>query len=226
MPDTKKLFDKISRYYDLLNTVFSLGIDKRWRRQLVSRVDQGSDVLDVATGTAEVIAEGFKGKYFSKGVGVDPSAKMLNIGSGKLKAKCINKPFLLVKGTAEDLPFKDSSFDAATAAFGIRNTVRYQQSLKEMFRVIKPGGKAAILEFSIPTYPFIRQLYLFYFKHVIPIVGSIFRSKKEYEYLSESTIGFPQRAEFIEVMKDSGFVDCRYEELTLGIAIIYVGFKE
>ncbi len=226
MPDTKSLFDKISRYYDLLNTVFSLGIDKRWRKKLVRRVDKGSTVLDVATGTAEVISEGFKNEMFSESVGLDPSMKMLEIGSGKLNAGQKDKPFLLIQGTAESLPFSGNSFDAVTIAFGIRNTIHYRTSLKEMFRVIKPGGKVAILEFSIPTYPVVRQVYLFYFRYVIPFVGSMFRSRKEYEYLSESTVGFPQRTKFLDVMTGSGFADCRYEELTLGIAIIYVGVKK
>jgi len=226
MPDTKNLFDKISKYYDLLNTLFSLGIDKRWRKELVCRVDKGSTVLDVATGTAEVISEGFKNEVFSESVGLDPSMKMLRIGFGKLNARQTNNPFLLIQGTADSLPFGDDSFDAATIAFGIRNTIHYQRSLKEMLRVIKPGGKAVILEFSIPTYPLIRQIYLFYFKRIIPFVGSMFSSKKEYKYLSESTVGFPQRTKFLDIMTDSGFVNCKYEELTLGIAIIYVGIKK
>ncbi len=226
MPDTKSLFDKISRYYDLLNTVLSLGIDKRWRKKLVRRVDKGSTVLDVATGTAEVISEGFKNEVFSESVGLDPSMKMLEIGFGKLNAGRKDNPFLLIQGTAENLPFGDNSFDAVTIAFGIRNTIHYRTSLKEMFRVIRPGGKVAILEFSIPTYPVVRQVYLFYFRYVIPFVGSMFSSRKEYEYLSESTLGFPQRTKFLDVMTGSGFADCRYEELTLGIAIIYVGVKK
>ena len=225
MPETKDLFNKISKYYDILNTVFSAGIDRKWRIKLVNQVTKGSDVLDVATGTAEVISEGFRNDIFSKSIGLDPSKEMLKIGNKKLYSKYTENSFLLVEGTAENLPFDDNSFDATTIAFGIRNTLDYNKSLKEMFRVIKPGGKIAVLEFAIPTYPFIRQLYLLYFKHLMPLIGSLFSSKKEYKYLSESTLKFPQRLRFLDVMRDSGFVNCDYEEQTLGIAIIYIGFK-
>ncbi|MGI9553597.1 MAG: ubiquinone/menaquinone biosynthesis methyltransferase [Thermodesulfobacteriota bacterium] len=225
MPDTKDLFNKISRYYDLLNTVFSVGIDKRWRVKLVSQVAEGSTVLDVATGTAEVISEGIKNKIFKNSIGLDPSIEMLKIGNKKLNTNYSENSFLLVEGTAENLPFENNSFDATTIAFGIRNTINYHRSLEEMYRVIKPGGRIAILEFAIPTYPIVRHLYLLYFKHLMPLVGSIFGSKKEYKYLSESTLKFPQRLTFLDVLKDSGFVNCEYEELSLGIAIIYTGLK-
>ena len=226
MPDTKDLFNKISKYYDFLNTVFSIGIDRKWRIKLVNQIAVGSSVLDVATGTAEVISEGFKNNIFSKSIGLDPSIEMLKIGNNKLNTKFLGNSFLLIKGTAEDLPFGDSSFDAATIAFGIRNTLDYEKSLQEMFRVIKPGGKIAILEFAIPTYPFVRQLYLFYFKNLIPLVGSVLGSKEEYKYLSESTFNFPQRLKFLDVMRHSGFINCEYKELTLGITIIYTGLKK
>ncbi|MGI9534841.1 MAG: ubiquinone/menaquinone biosynthesis methyltransferase [Thermodesulfobacteriota bacterium] len=225
MPDTKDLFNKISKYYDLLNTIFSVGIDKKWRIKLVSQVAAGSTVLDVATGTAEVISEGIKKDIFTKSIGLDPSIEMLKIGNKKLNTNFYKSSFLLIEGTAENLPFDNNSFDATTIAFGIRNTINYHRSLQEMFRVIKPGGKIAILEFAIPTYPFIRQLYLLYFKYLMPHVGSIFGSKKEYKYLSESTLKFPQRLKFLDVLRDSGFVNCEFEELSLGIAIIYTGLK-
>ena len=225
MPETKDLFNKISRYYDILNTVFSAGVDRKWRIKLVTQVTKGSDVLDVATGTAEVISEGFRNNIFSKSIGIDPSKEMLKIGNKKLHSKYTENSFLLIEGTAEKLPFEDNSFDATTIAFGIRNTKDYNRSLKEMFRVIKPGGKIAVLEFAIPTYPIIKQLYLLHFKYLMPLVGSLFSSKKEYKYLSESTLKFPQRLRFLDVMRDSGFVNCDYEEQTLGIAIIYIGFK-
>ena len=225
MPETKDLFNKISKYYDILNTVFSAGVDRKWRIKLVNQVTKGSDVLDVATGTAEVISEGFRNNIFSKSIGIDPSKEMLKIGNKKLHSKYTENSFLLIEGTAEKLPFEDNSFDATTIAFGIRNTKDYNRSLKEMFRVIKPGGKIAVLEFAIPTYPIIKQLYLLHFKYLMPLVGSLFSSKKEYKYLSESTLKFPQRLRFLDVMRDSGFVNCDYEEQTLGIAIIYIGFK-
>lgn len=225
MPDTKALFDKISNNYDLLNTIFSAGIDKLWRKKLVSKIESNSFVLDVATGTAEVVVEGFKRKSFAKGFGLDPSIEMLKIGVSKLKNKSLDKSSILFQGTAESLPFKDSVFDGITIAFGIRNTIDYRSSLKEMQRVLRNDGTLAILEFAIPKKSFLTSLYLFYFKYVMPLVGSLFGSRKEYKYLSDSTTEFPQRDEFKVIMNECGFRECRYEELSFGIAVIYTGIK-
>ena len=225
MPDTKALFDKISKHYDLLNSLFSAGIDKRWRKKLVSIFQTNSFILDVATGTAEVLIEGFNHTKISSGIGIDPSMEMLKIGKDKLDRKGKSDVSSLFQSAAENLPFKDNLFDGVTIAFGIRNTIDYERSLKEMQRVLKKDGTIAILEFAIPKISIFTALYLFYFKYIMPFIGSLFGSRKEYKYLSDSTTEFPQRDVFKDIMEKCGFRDCKYEELSFGIAVIYTGFK-
>lgn len=225
MPDTKALFDKISSHYDLLNSLFSAGIDKIWRKKLVRIFDDNSIILDVATGTAEVLIEGFKLSKIDTGFGVDPSIEMLKIGKDKLDKKSLSKRSSLIQSAGEDLPFKDNLFDGITIAFGIRNTIDHSRSLKEMHRVLKKDGKVAILEFAIPRISIFTSLYLFYFKYIMPFIGSLFGSRKEYKYLSDSTSQFPQREVFINIMSECGFKNCEFSELSFGIAVIYTGIK-
>jgi len=225
MPDTKALFDKISNHYDLLNSVFSVGIDKIWRKKLVKKIKPGSFVLDVATGTGEVLIEGFKLASVNTGFGIDPSIEMLKIGKDKLNKKSLDSSSSMFQGAAENLPFKDDTFEGITIAFGIRNTIDYSGSLKEMHRVLKTGGTVAILEFAIPKISIFTSIYLMYFKYLMPFIGSLFGSRKEYRYLSDSTTQFPQRDTFKNIMGDCGFRECRYEELSFGIAVIYTGIK-
>ena len=161
MPDTKALFDKISNNYDLLNSLFSAGIDKIWRKNLVNNFDNNSFILDVATGTAEVLVEGFSLSKINTGLGIDPSIEMLKIGKAKLNKKGLRNKSSLFKSEAENLPFKNNTFDGITIAFGIRNTKDYNSSLLEMQRVLKKGGKLAILEFAIPRISVFSTFYLF-----------------------------------------------------------------
>ena len=225
MPDTKDLFDRISNHYDLLNSLFSAGIDKIWRKKLVSVFDNNSFILDVATGTAEVLLEGFNLSRINTGLGVDPSIEMLKIGKDKINKKGLSQNTNLFKSEAENLPFKDNIFDGITIAFGIRNTKDYNSSLLEMHRVLKMGGKLAILEFAIPRISIFTSIYLFYFKYIMPFIGSLFGSRKEYKYLSDSTSGFPQREVFQNIMTECGFNECKFKELSFGIAVIYTGIK-
>lgn len=225
MPDTKDLFNNISNNYDLLNTLFSAGIDKRWRKILVKNIDRDSFILDVATGTAEVLIEGFNLSRFNTGFGIDPSIEMLKIGKDKLQKKELANISSLFQSAAENIPFKSNTFDGVTIAFGIRNTINYNQSLKEIHRVLKKHGKLAILEFAIPKLTVFSSIYLLYFKYVMPFIGSLFGSRKEYKYLSDSTTEFPQREVFKEIMENSGFNECKFTELSFGIAVIYTGIK-
>ena len=225
MPDTKDLFDKISNNYDLLNSLFSVGIDKLWRKKLVSVFNNNSFILDVATGTAEVLIEGFSLTKIEKGIGIDPSIEMLKIGKNKLNTKGLLQNSSLYKSEAENLPFKDNIFDGITIAFGIRNTKDHNRSLREMYRVLRKGGTIAILEFAIPRISVFTSLYLFYFKNIMPFIGSLFGSRKEYKYLSDSTTDFPQREIFQNIMNECGFKECKFNELSFGIAVIYTGTK-
>ena len=181
-------------------------------------------MLDIATGTGEVAIETVK-KLKATVIGIDPSAQMLGLGKIKCESLKLSDRIFLVQGFAEDLPFLGNSFDAITIAFGIRNTVNPLKSLKEMNRVLKPGGKAAILEFTIPKNVIFAPIYLFYFRKFLPFIGSFFGSKKEYKYLSDSTSNFPQREKFLELMKEARFISLHSVELMIGTVIIYTGEK-
>lgn len=223
MPETTSLFNKIAKHYDSLNTFFSFGMDKVWRKKLVEEIKGSNLILDIATGTGEVAIEAVKKLESSQVIGIDPSGQMLRFA----KKKCESiKEITMVQGYAEDLPFRKDEFDAITIAFGIRNTINPLQSLKEMNRVLKPGGKVAILEFTIPKNRIFTPVYLFYFKKFLPFIGSFFGSQKEYKYLSDSTSQFPQREKFLEIMKDAQFTPQESIELMIGTVIIYRGTKK
>ena len=176
MPETTSLFDKIAKHYDSLNTFFSFGMDKLWRKKLAEQIRGSQFVLDIATGTGEVAIETV-GKLDASVIGIDPSAQMLGIAKTKCGTLKYRDKIALVQGFAEDLPFRNGSFDAITIAFGIRNTVDPLRSLNEMNRVLKPGGKVAILEFTIPKNVIFAPVYLFYFKKFLPFIGSFFGSR-------------------------------------------------
>jgi demethylmenaquinone methyltransferase/2-methoxy-6-polyprenyl-1,4-benzoquinol methylase len=199
-------------------------MDKLWRKKLADQITGSSLVLDIATGTGEVAIETVK-KLNACVIGIDPSAQMLGLGKIKCESLNLRARISLVQGFAEDLPFRSNSFDAITIAFGIRNTVDPLKSLHEMFRVLKPGGKVAILEFTIPKNVIFAPLYLFYFRKFLPFIGSFFGSQKEYKYLSDSTSNFPQRERFLELMKEASFASLNSIELMIGTVIIYTGEK-
>ena len=225
MPETTSLFNKIAKHYDSLNTFFSFGMDKIWRKQLAEQIRGSHLILDIATGTGEVAIETIKKLEDSKVIGIDPSAQMLELANQKSKSTQYSNKIMLVQGFAEYLPFGNGAFDAITIAFGIRNTVNPLQALTEMKRVLKPGGKVAILEFTTPKNKIFAPIYLFYFKKFLPFVGSIFGNKKEYKYLSDSTSEFPQREKFIEIMKEAGLNHQKSIEIMIGTVIIYTGTK-
>ena len=226
MPDTVTLFNRVAKHYDSLNTFFSLGMDRRWRKRLAEEIKGSLSVLDVATGTGEVAIETVRKLPDCKVVGIDPSAEMLGLAKLKIESGGESARIALAQCEAENLPFKDNVFDAVTIAFGIRNTVDPQKSLSEMKRVLKKGGKAGIMEFAIPGNKLFAPLYLFYFKNILPIVGSIFGTGKEYKYLSSSTETFPQRESFTNLMKDAGLQPRKSIELMMGIVVIYIGLKK
>lgn len=225
MPDTVNLFDKVARRYDSLNTFFSMGMDRLWRRRLAKSISGSKIVLDIATGTGEVAIETVDVLPKARVFGVDPSSEMLLVARRKIVSRGLSERISLARSRAEELPFKDGSFDAVTIAFGIRNTVDPALSLSEMRRVLRPGGKAAVLEFAIPRQKLFAPLYLFYFKNILPLVGSLFGTKSEYKYLSDSTSAFPQREKFLDLMKESGLTPEKSIEMMLGIVILYTGVK-
>lgn len=231
--DSKKvqvedMFDKIAPKYDLLNHTLSLNIDKIWRHKVVRIIGKArpTNVLDVATGTCDLaIATARKIKPQSI-QGIDLSEEMLNVGRQKVERSGLSEIIRLQKADAENIPFRDNSFDAITVAFGVRNFENIEAGLSEMLRVLKPGGTCAILEFIMPdTFP-VKQVYNFYFKKILPSIGRfISKHQSAYTYLPESVDAMPQRTDFTDIMQHCGYKSTRYKVLSLGIAAIYVGVK-
>ncbi len=224
----EQMFDNIAPKYDFLNRFLSLGIDIYWRKKAVNRLkdQQIKQVLDIATGTADVALEIYKQIKPDHITGVDISDKMLEIGREKILGKTLQKYITLENGDSENLRFEDNTFDAITVAFGVRNFENLSKGLAEMYRVLKPGGKLIILEFSKPkVFPF-KQLFNFYFKNILPIIGK-WNSKdpKAYQYLFESVQAFPEGEKFIHILSSVGFKSNQNIPLTLGVCSIYQSEK-
>lgn len=219
------MFDAIAPRYDLLNRILSMGIDRAWRRRTVALVAEVKprQILDVATGTGDLALEAL-GTGTELVIGVDIAEKMLEVGREKVRKLGLGDRVRLQYGDAARLPFEDGQFDAALVAFGVRNFEKLQTGLEEIRRVLKPGGRFVVLEFSRPRAFPIRQLYSFYSRHVLPRVGSALSGDDgAYRYLPASIAVFPEGAEFLTVMREAGFREVRDERLTFGIASIYVG---
>jgi demethylmenaquinone methyltransferase / 2-methoxy-6-polyprenyl-1,4-benzoquinol methylase len=224
-----KMFDNIAPYYDFLNRFLSLGIDTLWRKKAIDQLAtlQPRTVLDVATGTADVAIEMTKRlKSVEKIVGFDLSKEMLEIGKTKIQARNLEKIIELKQGDSENLPFADASFDAITVAFGVRNFENLEKGIAEMQRVLKPGGKLVVLEFSRPTiFPF-KQLFNCYFKYVLPQIGRLTsKDPRAYTYLYESVQAFPDGNNFLSILSKNGFNSNEWKPLSLGICSIYCGTK-
>ncbi len=222
------MFNSIAPYYDLLNRVLSLGIDRIWRRKAIARLreDQPQLILDVATGTADVALEIAKQLSPQKIIGIDISVDMLSIGRKKIAKKELHPLIELQEGDSENLPFEDNTFDAVTVAFGVRNFENLDRGLREIRRVLKADGQLVVLEFSRPTlFPF-KQLFNFYFKNILPFIGRMTsKDPKAYRYLYESVQAFPDGTDFIEVLSKNDFKSRSWTPLTLGICSIYSARK-
>ena len=222
-----RMFDNISKRYDLLNHLLSLGIDIYWRKQAIKllKPKQPKLILDIATGTADFAIEALKLNP-DKVIGVDISEGMLDMGRKKLMRRHLNERIELQLGDSERLLFEDNKFDAIIVAFGVRNFEHLEQGLADMYRVLKPGGTTVILEFSKPTkFPF-KQLYNFYFKNILPLIGKIIsKDQSAYTYLPESVQAFPDGEAFLEVLRKVGYNQTQCKTLTFGISSIYVGQK-
>lgn len=221
------MFDNIAARYDLLNHVLSLSIDKGWRKKVVKMASEGKPklILDVATGTAD-LAIALEKAAPEAITGIDISAGMLEVGREKVAKKGLSKMISLEQADSENLPFPDQTFDAITVAFGVRNFENLEKGLSEMFRVLKPGGKLLVLEFSQPQkFPF-KQLYNFYFKNILPTIGKLVsKDARAYTYLPESVQAFPYGDKFMTIMENCGYKKGRKIPVTFGIATIYEGLK-
>jgi demethylmenaquinone methyltransferase/2-methoxy-6-polyprenyl-1,4-benzoquinol methylase len=222
------MFDNIAPWYDFLNHFLSLGIDISWRKKAIAALknDQPKKILDVATGTADLALEAQHQLRADKIIGLDIAAEMLEIGRKKIRNKELSDKIELLLGDSENMPFADNTFDAVTVAFGVRNFEDLERGLAEMLRVLKPKGKVVILEFSKPrAFPF-KQLYNFYFRNMLPIIGRITsKDPKAYSYLYESVMAFPDGKDFVKVLEKTGYHSPTYKNLTLGISTIYVAEK-
>ena len=224
-----RMFDRIAPRYDLLNRLLSGGRDVAWRKRLARHLPPGEDlrVLDLATGTGDVLImlDQASGRICS-GLGVDMAGEMLALGQRKLERGGLTGRFTLARADATVIPAADDSVDAVTIAFGIRNVDCVEKALAEMRRVLKPGGRALILEFSLPSTRLFRGGYLFYFRHVLPRIGGLISGDRQaYRYLNETVESFPYGEAFIQLMERQGFHSVKQHPLTFGIASIYEGEK-
>ena len=222
-----KMFDSISGKYDFLNHFLSLGIDIRWRKKAIAllRDARPKHILDVATGTGDFAIEALKLNP-EKVVGVDISEGMLEIGKKKMKANGYEHIIELMTGDSENLPFEENKFDAVIVAFGVRNFENLEKGLGEMLRVMKPGGRVVVLEFSKPRLFPMKQLYSFYFKNILPKIGKLFsRDSSAYTYLPESVQAFPDGDAFLSILSKLGYKKAICQTLTFGISSLYTATK-
>ena len=223
-----KMFDSISWRYDLLNHLLSLNVDVYWRKRAMRELKalKPKLILDVATGTGDLAIQAIKSLDPEKVIGVDISTGMMDIGRKKIEQKGLGKKIELRRGDSENLPFEENKFDAVICAFGVRNFENLEKGLTDMFRVVKPGGKVVVLEFSKPDrFPF-KQFYGLYFKYVVPIVGRmVSKDRAAYDYLPESVHAFPRGKAFIEILDRIGYKNTACKPLTFGISSIYTGTK-
>lgn len=223
----EQMFDNIAHRYDFLNHFLSLGIDKLWRKKAIRilSVYRPEKILDVATGTGDFAIAAAKLKT-QKIVGFDLSEQMLNVGREKVKRLGLADVIEFRKGDSEDMPFASGEFDAITVAFGVRNFENLEKGLQEFYRVIKNQGAVIILEFSKPKYFPMKQLYLFYFFRILPLIGKmVSKDHSAYSYLPESVMAFPDDQRFLDILQRVGFSKARQKRLTFGIATIYIAEK-
>ena len=222
----QEMFDGISGQYDFLKRFRARGIEQSWRRKAIRMLmeEKADNVLDVATGTADFAIAAHRAGA-KEVTGIDLSEGMLSIGREKLRRKGLEQ-IRLLQGDSENLPFEDNSFDAVIVAFGVRNFENLSKGLKEMNRILRPGGRAIILEFSNPKKFPVKQLYSFYFRYILPVWGRMLsKHKSAYTYLPESVKSFPEEGAFNQLMLEAGFRESADRRLSFGICSIYSGRK-
>ena len=219
------MFDAIAPRYDLLNHVLSAGMDRGWRNRAVAALGlrDGARVLDVCTGTGDLAIATVRRTPGATVIGVDFAGEMLRLALAKVRAGSLGGRIRIVRGDAARVPLGDESCDAATIAFGIRNVAEPARALAEIARVLRPGGRLAILEFGQPRIPGIRTLYSWYFRYVLPLVGrTISKHESAYSYLPASVGAFPPPAEFARTLAATGFSHVQAVPLTFGIVYLFI----
>jgi demethylmenaquinone methyltransferase / 2-methoxy-6-polyprenyl-1,4-benzoquinol methylase len=222
------MFDAIAGRYDFLNHFLSAGRDKRWRARAVRELDLADDarVVDLCTGTADFAIATATARSHAEVVGVDFAGAMLSIGMEKVRARALTHRVALVRGDATRIPVRDGWADAATIGFGIRNVVRPEAALLELARVLRPGGRLAILELGEPIVPGVRGLYHWYFRQVLPRLGRLVsHHNSAYSYLPASVAQFPRPSDFAAIISSHGFAGVRAVPLSLGIVYLYVATR-
>lgn len=221
------MFNNISKKYDFLNHFLSLGIDILWRKKAIKLLKelQPKIILDIATGTGDFAIEALSLNP-TKIIGIDISEGMLAVGKEKIKSKGLDNIIELQLGDSENLSFDDNYFDAYTVGFGVRNFEHLEKGLAEMLRVLKPNGRAVILEFSKPKAFPVKQLYNFYFNHILPTIGNLIsKDNAAYTYLPESVNAFPEGDEFVNILNKVGYKNVQVIPLMFGISSIYTATK-
>jgi demethylmenaquinone methyltransferase / 2-methoxy-6-polyprenyl-1,4-benzoquinol methylase len=224
----REMFNDIADRYDFLNNLLSLGIYKVWRKELINAakpIHQGTEILDVATGTGDIALALCKLKPHTI-VGIDISEKMVQIGKQKVKQAGLDGCVFLQTGDAEDIHYPDNRFDLVTVAYGVRNFANLERGLREIKRVLKPGGKLLILEFMTPRNTLFSKFYRFYFRNILPTIGGIVSANKQaYSYLPASVQQFPDGEQFLTILQNIGFVNAQCKRLTQGVAGLYAAYK-
>ena len=221
------MFNAIAHRYDFLNQLLSLGIHKGWRKKSIQLLQskQPKTILDIATGTADFAIEAMRLNP-EKVTGVDISSGMLELGRKKIEKLGLQTKIELKLADSENLPFEDNTFDAITVGFGVRNFENLEKGIRDMHRVLKPGGKMIILEFSKPRTFGVKQLYTIYFKYITPFIGKIFsKDNSAYRYLPESVKAFPDGEDFLAILRKAGQKETKAISLAFGIASIYSSIR-
>lgn len=220
------LFDRIAGTYDKLNHLLSLNIDRRWRRKAVGRLQPCGQLLDVAIGTADLAIEIMRQQKADHVTGIDLSTEMMRIGEDKVRKQNLPERITFEQGSALDLPYPDSHFDAVTCAYGVRNFSDLDRGLQEMQRVLRPNGQLVILEFSYSENRLVRWAYDLYFSHILPTVGRwLSKDKTAYSYLNRSVKDFIWGDEMCQHLTHSGFKNATFKTLSFGITTIYTATK-
>ncbi|TDJ04434.1 MAG: bifunctional demethylmenaquinone methyltransferase/2-methoxy-6-polyprenyl-1,4-benzoquinol methylase UbiE [Deltaproteobacteria bacterium] len=226
--ESYKIFDEIARSYDFLNHFLSFGIDIYWRQKFLGALPNLDKInaLDLATGTGDVALILVKDKRVEKVTGIDRSKGMVDIGRKKVEDKNLTNKITLELGDGVEIPFADETFDLVTISFGIRNFSDHKRSIQNIHRVLKPRGKVAIMEFSLPKNKLMRALYLFYFRNILPRIGNLLSGHGDaYTYLNKTVEDFPYGQEFSDLLSEAGFKNVSHKAYTFGVATLYQGEK-
>jgi demethylmenaquinone methyltransferase/2-methoxy-6-polyprenyl-1,4-benzoquinol methylase len=222
-----EMFDRIAFRYDFLNHFLSLGIDKIWRKRAIRQLPDHRPlyVLDVATGTGDLALDALSSPQINI-IGIDISSGMLKLADEKIIKRKLQERFRVELGDSENLHFSDNTFDSVMVSFGVRNFENLNKGLKEIYRVLKPGGKLIILEFSKPASSPFKEIYNYYFEHILPFFGKqVSKDGEAYEYLQKSVLHFPDGSRFTDILTSIGFNHTFFKPLSLGICTLYTAIK-